>query len=124
MVFQRGSDIDLIWDDLKQEMQASDGHPELDYRRLQQMLTIFSPNFGVLLHEDPLDFYEFATGVPSICLTFSGPSDSGNIVVFNVACPRLSMSGRKLLLDTYSDESLEEMGSIRLIGGAKYLLPY
>ena len=124
MVFQRGSDIDLIWDDLKQEMQASDGHPELDYRRLQQMLTIFSPNFGVLLHEDPLDFYEFATGVPNICLTFSGLSDSGNIVVFNVACPRLSLSERQLLLDTYSNESLEEMGSIRLIGGAKYFLPY
>ena len=84
MVFQRGSDIDLIWDDLTGEMQATDGHPGFEFRRLNQMLTIFSANCGEPIWEDLFEEYEFATGVPTICLTFSGPSDFGNMVVQHV----------------------------------------
>ena len=122
MVFQRASDIDLVWVDLYEEMQANDQHPELQYRRLEQMLTIFSPNCGPVVWEDPLDRYETETGVPTICLIFS--SGFGNMVVFNSACPQLSQSARKRMLDVYSDESLEQKASIRLIGGELHLLSY
>ena len=122
MIFQRASDIDLVWVDLYEEMQANDQHPELRHRRLEQMLTIFSPNCGPLVWEDPLDRYETETGVPTICLTFS--SGFGNMVVFNSACPRLSQSARKRMLDAYSDESTEQKSSIRLIGGELHLLSY
>ena len=122
MIFQRASDIDLVWVDLYEEMQANDQHPELQYRRLEQMLTIFSPNCGPVVWEDPLDRYETETGVPTICLTFS--SGFGNMVVFNSACPRLSQSARIRMLDAYSDESLDQIDSIRLIGGELHLLRY
>ena len=122
MIFQRASDIDLVWVDLYEEMQANDQHPELQYRRLEQMLTIFSPNCGPVVWEDPLDRYETETGVPTICLIFS--SGFGNMVVFNSACPQLSQSARKRMLDVYSDESLEQKASIRLIGGELHLLSY
>ena len=122
MIFQRASDIDLVWVDLYEEMQANDQHPELQYRRLEQMLTIFSPNCGPVVWEDPLDRYETETGVPTICLIFS--SGFGNMVVFNSACPRLSQSARKRMLDAYSDESLQQKSSIRLIGGELHLLSY
>ena len=122
MIFQRASDIDLVWVDLYEEMQANDQHPELQYRRLEQMLTIFSPNCGPAVWEDPLDRYETETGVPTICLTFS--SGFGNMVVFNSACPRLSQSARIRMLDDYSDESLEQIDSIRLIGGELHFLSY
>ena len=104
-------------------MQANDQHPELQHRRLEQMLTIFSPNCGPVVWEDPLDRYETETGVPTICLTFS--SGFGNMVVFNSACPQLSQSARKCVLDVYSDESLErKKASIRLIGGELHFLSY
>jgi hypothetical protein len=122
MIFQRASDIDLVWVDLYEEMQANEQHPELQYRRLEQMLTIFSPNCGPVVWEDPLDRYETETGVPTICLMFS--SGFGNMVVFNSACPRLSQSARKCMLDVYSDESLEQKASIRLIGGELHFLSY
>ena len=122
MIFQRASDIDLVWVDLYVEMQANDQHPELRHRRLEQMLTIFSPNCGPVVWEDPLDRYETETGVPTICLTFS--SGFGNMVVFNSACPRLSQSARKRMLDAYSDETTEQKASIRLIGGELHLLSY
>ena len=122
MIFQRASDIDLVWVDLYEEMQANDQHPELQYRRLEQMLTIFSPNCGPLVWEDPLDRYETETGVPTICLIFS--SGFGNMVVFNSACPQLSQSARKRMLDVYSDEAMEQKASIRLIGGELHLLSY
>ena len=122
MIFQRASDIDLVWVDLYEEMQANDQHPELQYRRLEQMLTIFSPNCGPVVWEDPLDRYETETGVPTICLIFS--SGFGNMVVFNSACPQLSQSARKRMLDVYSDESLEQKASIRLIGGELHFLSY
>ena len=122
MIFQRASDIDLVWVDLYEEMQANEQHPELQYRRLEQMLTIFSPNCGPVVWEDPLDRYETETGVPTICLTFS--SGFGNMVIFNSACPRLSQSARKRMLDAYSDESLQQKSSIRLIGGELHLLSY
>ena len=122
MIFQRASDIDLVWVDLYEEMQANDQHPELQYRRLEQMLTIFSPNCGPVVWEDPLDRYETETGVPTICLIFS--SGFGNMVVFNSACPRLSQSARIRMLDDYSDESLEQIDSIRLIGGELHFLSY
>ena len=48
MIFQRASDIDLVWVDLYEEMQANDQHPELQYRRLEQMLTIFSPKLVIV----------------------------------------------------------------------------
>ena len=122
MIFQRASDIDLVWVDLYEEMQANDQHPELQYRRLEQMLTIFSPNCGPLVWEDPLDRYETETGVPTICLIFS--SGFGNMVVFNSACPRLSQSARQRMLDVYSDEAMEQKASIRLIGGELHFLSY
>ena len=124
MVFQRPLDIDLVWAELCDEMQANDEHPQLEYRRHHKLLTIFSPNCGALMWEDYGNEYEEKTGVPTICLTFNGPSNSGNMVIFNTACPQLSQCSRTCMLDTYSSESLEEMDSIRVIGGQLYLLPY
>ena len=124
MVFQRPLDIDLVWVELCDEIQANDEHPQLEYRRNHTLLTIFSPNCGALIWEDYGNEYEEKTGVPTICLTFNGPSNSGNMVIFNTACPWLSQCSRTCMLDTYSSESLEEMDSIRVIGGQLYLLPY
>ena len=125
MIFQRASDIDLIWVDLCGEMQANAQHPELQCRRLHQMLTIFSPTCcGPTIWDDPFDEYEKLTGVPTMCLTFPAPSGSGNMVIFNSACPRLSQSARRRMLDAYSDEALDQIDSIRLIGGELHFLPY
>ena len=124
MVFQRPLDIDLVWVELCDEMQANDEHPQLEYRRNHTLLTIFSPNCGALIWEDYGNEYEEKTGVRTICLTFNGPSNSGKMVIFNTACPQLSQCSRTCMLDTYSSESLEEMDSIRVIGGQLYLLPY
>ena len=121
MVFQRPLDIDLTMGELLEEMQANGDHPELDFRRKHTMLTIFSPKCGALIWEDYDEDYEEKTGVPTICLTFNGPSNTGNLVIFNTACSRLSQCSRTCMLEAYSDESLDETDSIRLIGGQLYL---
>ena len=121
MVFQRPLDIDLTMGELLEEMQANGDHPELDFRRKHTMLTIFSPKCGALIWEDYAEDYEEKTGVPTICLTFNGPSNTGNLVIFNTACSRLSQCSRTCMLEAYSDESLDETDSIRLIGGQLYL---
>ena len=121
IVFQRAADMDLMWDDLQAEMKASDEHPAFSHRRLDQLLTLFSTNCGELVWDDVSAFED---AVPTISLTLRGPSDLGNMLIINAACPRLPQSARTCMLGHYSDYALEEMNSISLIGGELSLFPY
>ena len=93
IVFDRADDIDFIEKELQAVIQATTQHPGFSYRRVAQLLTLFSPDCGSLEREDVTGF---EGDVPVICLTLSGPHETcGNMIIVNAAAPRLLQPSRE-----------------------------
>ena len=93
IVFQRAADIDFMDKELHAEMQATSKHPGYKYRRVQQLLTLFSPDCGNVVGEDTTGFED---GVPFICLTLSGPHENcGPMIIINAAAEQLRQPSRE-----------------------------
>jgi hypothetical protein len=58
----------------------------------------------------------FEGGVPSLCLTFNGPA--GRLIIINANWPALPRQVKARMLDEYVSSAVEEMRSIRVIGGS------
>ena len=93
IVFQRAADIDFMDKELHAEMQATSKHPGYKYRRVHQLLTLFSPDCGNVVGEDTTGFED---GVPVICLTLSGPHENcGPMIIINAAAEQLRQPSRE-----------------------------
>lgn len=93
IVFQNAADIDFMDKELQAEMQATSIHPGYKYRRVHQLLTLFSPDCGNVLGEDTTGFED---GVPVICLTLSGPHENcGPMIIINAAAEQLRQPSRE-----------------------------
>ena len=93
IVFQRAADIDFMDKELHAEMQATSKHPGYKYRRVRQLLTLFSPDCGNVVGEDTTGFED---GVPVICLTLSGPHENcGPMIIINAAAEQLRQPSRE-----------------------------
>ena len=93
IVFEREADIVNMGKELQAEMRPTSNHRGFDFRRVAQLLTLFSPDCGRLEHEDLTGFED---GVPVICLTLSGPHENcGPMIIINAASERLPQPSRK-----------------------------
>ena len=113
LAFARSMDIDDLWDDIETQMESSAERPPFFYRKQGPLITLFSENCGELVGERNVDI---EGGVSCLCLTFNGPA--GRLIIINANWPPLPRRVRARMLDEYVSPAVEEMRSIRVIGGA------
>ena len=115
IAFERTADINILWNDIETEMKGYFS------RRQGSLITFFSESCGELVSDQSCgelvsdQNVDTEPGVPSICLTFSGPA--GRMIIINAHWPQLSRKTKARMLGEYFTLAMEQMLSVHMIGG-------